>query len=107
MPCQYVIHTVGPVWKGGNNQEKELLESCYRNSLTLAKKYDLKSIAFPLVSSGIYKYPKEEAIQVALEMMIEFLKENDMDVSLVLYDEVTFIIAKEIYEKIKGESENV
>lgn len=107
LPCQYVIHTVGPVWKGGNNQEKELLKSCYRNSLMLAKKYDLKSIAFPLVSSGIYKYPKEEAIQVALEMMIEFLKENDMEVSLVLYDDTTFEMAKEIYEKMRGESENV
>lgn len=107
LPCQYVIHTVGPVWKGGNNQEKELLESCYRNSLTLAKKYDLKSIAFPLVSSGIYKYPKDGAIQVALGMMIEFLKENDMEVSLVLYDDTTFEMAKEIYEKMRGESENV
>lgn len=103
LPCQYVIHTVGPVWKGGNNQEKELLESCYRNSLALANECGVKSIAFPLISAGIYGYPKEGAIQVALEMMIEFLKENDMEVSLVLYDETTFKMAKEIYEKMREE----
>ena len=107
LPCQYVIHTVGPIWKDGNHQEKELLESCYRNSLLLAKECGCKTVAFPLISSGVYKYPKEDAIRVALEMITEFLKENDMEVSLVLYDEATFEIAKEIYEIIKGESENV
>ena len=67
LPARYVIHTVGPVWHGGGNGEAELLGACYRNSLMLAEKHGLKSIAFPSISSGIYGYPLEEAAAVAIE----------------------------------------
>jgi O-acetyl-ADP-ribose deacetylase (regulator of RNase III) len=85
LPAEYVIHTVGPIWQGGNNNEEKLLRDCYKNSLKLAKEKEIKSIAFPLISSGAYGYPKEEAYNVAKSVIGEFLQHNDMTVYLVLY----------------------
>ena len=69
LPARWVIHTVGPVWSGGGKNEEQLLESCYRNSLELALRHDVRSIAFPAISTGVYGYPKLEAARVALRIM--------------------------------------
>jgi len=87
LPCKYVIHTVGPVWRGGTHGEKELLESCYRTSLELALEKGCRTIAFPLISSGVYGYPKEQAMRVAMDTVSEFLSEHDMTVYIVVFDE--------------------
>ncbi|SHH28396.1 O-acetyl-ADP-ribose deacetylase (regulator of RNase III), contains Macro domain [Anaerosphaera aminiphila DSM 21120] len=84
LKAKYIIHTVGPVYRGGKSGERELLYSCYINSLELARKSNISSIAFPLISSGIYGYPYEEALEVAKEAIEEFLNEFDMRVYLVL-----------------------
>ncbi len=86
LPCRFVIHTVGPVWYGGRRGEEEYLRSCYRNSLSLAKENACKIVAFPLISAGVYGYPKFEAFTVAMDEIKKFLQENDMLVYLVLFD---------------------
>lgn len=86
LPARYIIHTAGPVYKDGKSGEKEQLRACYLNSLELAREQKCKSIAFPLISSGIYGYPKEEAKQVAIESIEEFLQKNEMDVKLIILE---------------------
>lgn len=84
---KYVIHTAGPVWTGGTRQEEELLTSCYRNALLLAHKENLQSIAFPLISAGIYGYPKDKAYSVATSTIRSFLESHDITVYLVLFED--------------------
>lgn len=86
LPATYIIHTAGPVYKDGESGEKEQLRACYLNSLQLAKDHDCKSIAFPLISSGIYGYPKEEAKEVAISAIEEFLEKEEMKVFLVIFE---------------------
>jgi O-acetyl-ADP-ribose deacetylase (regulator of RNase III) len=76
LPAKYVIHTVGPVWQGGKNDEPQLLANCYRNSLSLAVAHSIRSIAFPSISTGVYGYPVEQASRIAVQEVIEFLKQN-------------------------------
>lgn len=86
LPAAYVIHTAGPVYKDGKSGEPEKLRACYTNSLYLAKQHHCKSIAFPLISSGIYGYPKEEALEVAADAIQSFLQDHEMEVTLALFD---------------------
>ena len=100
LPCKYVIHTVGPIWHGGNAGEKALLESCYRSSLELAKAYGCETVAFPLISAGVYRYPKAQALQVAVDMITSFLIENDMLVYIVIFDKTAFQIGEKLFSDI-------
>ena len=99
--AKYVIHTVGPVYKG-RKEDEEMLRKCYINSLNLAKEYGIKSIAFPAISTGVYGYPMEEAARVAISAIKEWLEENhvEMHVKLVLYDEKAYKIHKKVMEEI-------
>lgn len=85
LPARYVIHTAGPIWRVGNANEEQLLRACYRHSLELAAARGCTSIAFPLISAGIYGYPKQEAFDVACDEIQQFLANSDMDVTLALY----------------------
>lgn len=103
LPCKYVIHTVGPVWNGGKYGEKALLESCYRRSLLLARKYGCESVAFPLISAGAYGYPKDQALRVATDTIRDFLLEHDdadMLVYIVVFDRMSFSISEKLYTGI-------
>ncbi len=101
LPSKYVIHTVGPVWQGGGFGEKQLLESCYKNSLEIAKANKLESIAFPLISSGVYGYPKDRALKVAIDVIGDFLLENDMLVYVVIFDKAAFTIGEKLFSDIE------
>ena len=102
LPAKYIIHTVGPVWRGGHSGESELLKSCYRTSLELAVKYKVKSIAFPNISTGIYGYPKEKAATIAIETVVNHMKKEDRIEKLyfVCFDEINFRIYSEILDPV-------
>ena len=86
LPAKSIIHTVGPVWQGGSADEARLLHRAYTRSLELALKHHCKSIAFPLISSGIYGYPKDQALKIAVAAISEFLLEHELQVYLVVFD---------------------
>ncbi len=100
LPAKFVIHAVGPIWQGGGNREEELLRSCYIRALTLAAEHNLNSIAFPLISSGIYGYPKDEALRVAVTAISEFLMKYELEVYLVLFDKKAFVLSQKLVESI-------
>ncbi len=95
MPAKYVIHTVGPVWRGGNYNEDELLKKSYLNSLQLALQYGVESIAFPNISTGVYGFPKQRAARIALTTIQNFLKlHQELEVYLVCFDDENYAIYK-------------
>lgn len=100
LPCKYVIHAVGPRWLGGTHGEKEHLISCYRTSLSLARSKGCETVAFPLISSGIYGYPKDQALRIAIDTISEFLLENDMTVYIVIFDKKAYQISEKLFSDI-------
>ena len=100
LPCRYIIHTAGPVWNGGKYGEREQLASCYRTSLALAKEHGCETVAFPLISSGVFGYPKDQALRVAVDTISEFLAENDMTVYIVIFDRAAYQIGNKLFADI-------
>lgn len=101
MPAKYVIHTVGPIWHGGKNNEASELASCYKNSLKLAKENNCSTIAFPNISTGVYNFPKEKAAKLAVATVKEFLSLNSeiKEVTFVCFDDENFrLIKRELTE---------
>lgn len=98
LKAKYIIHTVGPIYRGGNSQEHELLASAYLNSLSIASEYNCRSIAFPNISTGVYHYPKQEAAQLAIQTVADFLKKNKLPekVFFVCFDEENYRIYLEL-----------
>lgn len=99
--CSYIIHTCGPIYVDGKHGEEETLASCYKESLKLAKELDLSSIAFPLISSGNFAFPKGSALRIASDTIASFLLDNEMDVSLLVYDKESFDSANKLYADIR------
>ena len=100
LPAKYVIHTVGPIYEDGKHGEKALLESCYRESLSLAKEHNCETVAFPLISSGVYGYPKDQALKVAIDVISDFLLENEMKVYIVIFDKAAYKISEKLFSDI-------
>lgn len=98
LPCEYVIHTVGPVWLGGDKGEAEALAACYRNSLLLALEQGCRSVAFPLISTGAYGYPKDQALRIAVDTVSSvLLASEDLTVYLVFFDRTSFQLGEKLY----------
>ena len=100
LPCKYVIHAVGPQWQGGGHGERALLASCYQAALELAGAHGCETIAFPLISSGIFGYPKDQALKVAVDTITAFLLENDMTVYIVVFDRAAYQIGEKLFSSI-------
>ena len=101
LPAKYVIHTVGPIYEDGRHGEAKQLKSCYVEALNLARENGCRSVAFPLISSGAYGYPKREAYSIAVGAICDFLLENDMTVYLVIFDKASFILGEKIFSSIR------
>lgn len=93
LPAKYIIHTVGPAWIDGKHGETDVLRECYSNSLQLAQKLGCESIAFPLIATGVEGFPKSDALQIAVKVIVEFLANADMEITLVVFDETSFVLS--------------
>ena len=102
LPAKHVIHTVGPMWYGGGYDEEKLLRSCYRRSLAVAEEHGCESVAFPLISAGIYGYPKAEALRIAVEEIGAFLLEHDMTVYLTVFSRDSFALSEKLFANIRS-----
>ena len=102
LDARYVIHTVGPVWEDGSHREEQILSSCYRNSLTLAKEHECESIAFPLIATGNYGFPKPLALQIAVREISTFLLENEMQVYLVVFGREAFVLSEKLFKSVNS-----
>lgn len=102
LPAKYVIHAVGPIWRGGGKREAALLHSCYQSALALAVANDCESIAFPLISSGVYGYPKAEALRIAVNAIRAFLAGNDLSVTLVIFDRNSLVLSESLFSGIQS-----
>jgi O-acetyl-ADP-ribose deacetylase (regulator of RNase III) len=100
LKAKYVIHTVGPAWDGGSYGEEALLSSCYESALQLALDHHCQSIAFPLISSGNYGFPKDQALKIAISAFSKFLLEQDMDIYLVVFDRTAFRLSEKLFRKV-------
>ena len=100
--AQYVIHTVGPRWRGGWAGEETLLEKCYRSALALARDHGCKSIAFPLISSGAYGFPKDRALQCAIRAISGFLMEQELQVYLVVFNREAFRLSEQLFRDVRS-----
>lgn len=100
LQAKYIIHTVGPVWTDGEHGEREILHDCYRNALELAAERECESIAFPLIATGVYRFPKDEALQIALFEINRFLLQHDMLVILVVFDRKSFVLSEKLISGI-------
>lgn len=106
LKARFVVHTVGPVWQGGNSNENELLSSCYKRSLEVASEKNLKTIAFPAISTGVYNFPFERAAQIALKTVIKFLKENNhgfQKIVFILFSDDDYILFSNIRRSLFDE----
>ena len=102
LDARYVIHTVGPVWKDGSHREEQILSSCYRNALALAKEHGCESIAFPLIATGNYGFPKPLALQIAVREISTFLLENEMQVYLVVFGKEAFALSEKLFKSVSS-----
>lgn len=102
MDCRYVIHTVGPFWQGGHQGEEQILASCYRKSLALAKKRGCKSIAFPLIATGNYGFPKALALKIAVREISSFLMEHEMQIYLVVFNKEAFALSEKLFASVSS-----
>jgi len=102
LPCKYVIHTAGPIWNGGNDGEEDVLRSCYVKSLELAKTHKCKTVAFPLISSGVYGFPKDKVLKFAINTISEFLFDNEMTVYLCVFDRESYSFSQKLFNDIKS-----
>ena len=102
LDAKYVIHTVGPVWEDGNHREENILSSCYRKSLALAKTHKCESIAFPLIATGNYGFPKPLALQIAVREISTFLLENEMQVYLVVFGKEAFALSEKLFKSVSS-----
>ena len=102
LPARYIIHSSGPAWVDGRHQEPELLRRCYDKALVMAYAHRCKSIAFPLMATGSYGFPKELGIQIAIDAFTSFLQEHEMDITLVVFDDHSYHVSGKWYDDVKS-----